>query len=605
MNEDNLMFGLKDQPIEDKAQEALGLVDYAEVLTEFIKYCDTPMTIALQGDWGSGKTSLMSIIRKELAENSDTVDSFKTVWFNTWQYSQFNMGETLALSMISKITDAIAPGDVGGKMQTLKKGLFQVTKAAVVGGASVLGQGDAAKEGWEEFESKQKETDPSIALEKVKDTLKDIVKEQTQKGISRIVVFIDDLDRLVPVKAVELLEAMKILLDVDNCVYVIACDYSVVVTGLKAKFGMTEGELKGKSFFDKIIQVPFRMPIKRYQVDNYIKQLLEKIRLDFNPEDDIAIYRDLVKYSVGFNPRTMKRLLNTLQLLTVLGEKSDKKMGISDKQIQEKRRHSCRVTFGILCMQESYQSIFDYIVEGASADCFEKIREGIESEKDKEFDNIRKAIGEDRIEDAAEFCKVFVDALQLDEDGDLSEQEISHLNKMLSYSSLVSTGQTAKEIDLKSFDLNLRRRLHQRYYEFEKHKIGREQAYDQFRKGRGVVYFKLPISPWTAFQMYQTGSDFVMSLRSSCPLIAGEITQRLTEKFSWNIADKDESNPDRIDYILIRVPIQSIGDGHKTYMKSVFSNFDDIAKEKDYLYKLCREITERLEQKKELTTNGK
>lgn len=35
------MFGLKDQPIEDKTQEALGLVDYAEVLTEFIKYCDT------------------------------------------------------------------------------------------------------------------------------------------------------------------------------------------------------------------------------------------------------------------------------------------------------------------------------------------------------------------------------------------------------------------------------------------------------------------------------------------------------------------------------------------------------------------------------------
>ena len=39
--------GLKDQPIEDIEQEALGLGEYAEVLTEFIQRCDTPITIAL------------------------------------------------------------------------------------------------------------------------------------------------------------------------------------------------------------------------------------------------------------------------------------------------------------------------------------------------------------------------------------------------------------------------------------------------------------------------------------------------------------------------------------------------------------------------------
>ena len=41
--------GLKDQPIKDRDEEALGLGEYAEVLTEFIRRCDTPLTVALQG----------------------------------------------------------------------------------------------------------------------------------------------------------------------------------------------------------------------------------------------------------------------------------------------------------------------------------------------------------------------------------------------------------------------------------------------------------------------------------------------------------------------------------------------------------------------------
>ena len=47
----------------------------------------------------------------------------------------------------------------------------------------------------------------------------------------KVVVFIDDLDRLMPKRTVELLEAMKILLDIDRCVYVNACDYSVAAAG--------------------------------------------------------------------------------------------------------------------------------------------------------------------------------------------------------------------------------------------------------------------------------------------------------------------------------------------------------------------------------------
>lgn len=63
-------MGIKDIPIMSKGDESLGLIDYAHSLSEFIQNCETPITIAIQGDWGSGKTSLMNLIKEDLGEKS-------------------------------------------------------------------------------------------------------------------------------------------------------------------------------------------------------------------------------------------------------------------------------------------------------------------------------------------------------------------------------------------------------------------------------------------------------------------------------------------------------------------------------------------------------
>ena len=48
--------------------DRLGTGQYAETLASFIRQCDTPMTIGVQGEWGSGKTSLLNMIREEIQE---------------------------------------------------------------------------------------------------------------------------------------------------------------------------------------------------------------------------------------------------------------------------------------------------------------------------------------------------------------------------------------------------------------------------------------------------------------------------------------------------------------------------------------------------------
>ena len=73
-----------DQPITANDKDLFQITPYKEALCEFIRGADTPMTIALQGEWGSGKTSLMHQIRETLAKGGDDTKFF-SVWINTWQ----------------------------------------------------------------------------------------------------------------------------------------------------------------------------------------------------------------------------------------------------------------------------------------------------------------------------------------------------------------------------------------------------------------------------------------------------------------------------------------------------------------------------------------
>jgi len=106
--------GFTDLPAMSIEEDLFEINKYIDGLSEFILECDTPMTIAIQGDWGSGKTSFMNMIRCQI--ESKVVTS----WFNTWQYSQFNMGDTLSLSLIKRLIDTLPSQDETTKRAVAK-----------------------------------------------------------------------------------------------------------------------------------------------------------------------------------------------------------------------------------------------------------------------------------------------------------------------------------------------------------------------------------------------------------------------------------------------------------------------------------------------------
>src|SRR6516162_6819241 len=64
-----------------ETQDRLGFAPMAEILVNVIKATQPPFTIGVFGEWGSGKTTLMNLVRNGLK-----AEGTKTVWFNAWKY---------------------------------------------------------------------------------------------------------------------------------------------------------------------------------------------------------------------------------------------------------------------------------------------------------------------------------------------------------------------------------------------------------------------------------------------------------------------------------------------------------------------------------------
>ena len=107
-------IGLTDSPANI---DQFSIENYIEGLRDFILNCETPMTISIQGSWGSGKTSIMNMVKNRIEDN------VIPVFFNTWQFSQFSLGNALPISMINVFIDKIS-GDTDEK----KKNFFSKFK---------------------------------------------------------------------------------------------------------------------------------------------------------------------------------------------------------------------------------------------------------------------------------------------------------------------------------------------------------------------------------------------------------------------------------------------------------------------------------------------
>lgn len=100
-------FSLSDIPLRENLND-FGTEGYVEGLEDFISNAATPITIALQGEWGSGKTSLMNRLYNDLCSDNN---GFIGININTWEYSMLSTPELTVLKIIEKLTTELSKDD--------------------------------------------------------------------------------------------------------------------------------------------------------------------------------------------------------------------------------------------------------------------------------------------------------------------------------------------------------------------------------------------------------------------------------------------------------------------------------------------------------------
>ncbi len=377
-------MGITDMPCTSEEEDLLEISKYVKGLGKFIRECQTPMSIAIQGDWGTGKTSTLNLLKKNLEADKDT-NGIKCAFFNTWQYSQFNMEDSLYVSFVHNLVK-----QCGGNDEILRTvaGFGKLAFFKAIDWKF----GTNASEILDGFEKAKKDQMESVS--KLQEDFAELVK----KTGKRLVIFIDDLDRLNPEVAVELLEIIKLFVNVENSIFVLAIDYEVVVKGVRKKYGENLSEEKCRNFFDKIIQLPFKMPVERYNLTELVRKAVQE--QTHMTDEGVNIVAEFISDVMGTNPRTFKRLVNAFFLINSVNE-------IGEEAESKTKEINDVLMFCSLCIQMCLPKLYELMVTASTkkqlkelleVKAAEEIRAYVTKyfidmeETDKEFNEIIKGI---------------------------------------------------------------------------------------------------------------------------------------------------------------------------------------------------------------------
>ena len=292
-----------------------------------------PMAVAIHGDWGSGKTSAMRWLDARLAiwnkegEANDKI-SVKTVWFYPWKY---HCKEDVWRGLISEViiksinVDGATFKDVTNAAKRfgaflgrsfvhalanikLKAGVKTPDGTATVDGELSL---SAIKQILDEY---REVNHPEKAfLNEFEATLKSWL-QQTLGAKERMVIFIDDLDRCLPDVTLEVLEALKLYLNIDKLIFVVGIDRTVVDQLVREYYRKHGLEMKkGAQYLAKMFQAEVPVEPSERQTSAYLAEQLDEIPVwtkELSPEQK-TVFEGAVLGLADGNPREVKRLINS------------------------------------------------------------------------------------------------------------------------------------------------------------------------------------------------------------------------------------------------------------------------------------------------------
>ena len=321
---------------------------------------DNPISIGVSGSWGVGKSSMVKMIGKDLNEQYSNDNEYIFLDFNAWLYQGYEDAKSALLQSVTmKLTEEMKKkkidnnGSFGKKVKRFLKKVnwFQISKLALplltglIPGATSVGViarfANAIKNSLDNRDKKAENSELiNTSFDELTSELEGLLKEDEEmaepmtKQIEEIrnefeeileqlnvklVVLVDDLDRCLPETAISTLEAMRLLLFVKRTAFIIAADEQMIRNGVRAHFnGVELSDGLVTSYFDKLIQVPIKIPhLGIAEVKVYIVLLFM----------ELEVKRDKVKQDVFLHTQNeLNNLLSNAWRENITAEKNPRSL---------------------------------------------------------------------------------------------------------------------------------------------------------------------------------------------------------------------------------------------------------------------------------------
>lgn len=297
-----------DLPITAPDQDLYGIDAFVKSLARSVKTMKTPqgVVIALNGPWGSGKSSAINLLTHHLQEAVEQ-DEMGVVTFNPWW---FRGEEALVLAFFREFYTATKPSLSDKAKKVLPKLGARLLKAgsSVGSTADAFGAGGAGAiaSGTMEWLSGLIQDDESV------DKLHKELATALSKQNKRFVVVIDDIDRLAPDEAMAMFRLVKSVGRLPNVIYILAFDRTLAEKAVSERFPS-----EGPHYLEKIVQASFELP-EPLAIDLQ-NQLISKISEIAGPIDDsllihyMNLFHEIVSPEVK-TPRDVIRFINSLSI---------------------------------------------------------------------------------------------------------------------------------------------------------------------------------------------------------------------------------------------------------------------------------------------------
>lgn len=313
----------------ETTEDFLNYKVHANLIKEYVTNPNLlPLTIGVFGDWGSGKSSIMKILEQKLKDNNKVL----TIYFNSWLFESYedakvsllenillelSKNKTLdekakkkLLSLISKVdymklakdsikkygknvVDIIATGGIGTAIEA-GFSMLNVDKL------KELSTADVSK-----LDKYIKEEQDNATKNTIKTFRNDFEKLIDSTNYDSIVIFVDDLDRCMPERVIDTLEAIKLFLSVKNTAFVIGADERIIKHSISMHLKLHTFNNNSKylqdleqivtDYIEKLIQIPYRIPkLSPSEIESYNNLLFSNSFL--NKDDFEKIYEDYLAF---------------------------------------------------------------------------------------------------------------------------------------------------------------------------------------------------------------------------------------------------------------------------------------------------------------------